>query len=93
MQTNLISRLIHATVPVTGGGEWVVLGEEEKHYQKCLECDFRLIWRLKKSSALGSPKVGGGSPDWDTIPICSVFFSDSSPYDKSTEMLELAVIY
>ena len=28
MQTNLISRLIHATVPVSGGGGGVVLGEE-----------------------------------------------------------------
>ena len=30
----------------------------------------------------GHPKVGGGgwSPDWDTIPNCSVFFSDSPIY-------------
>ena len=28
MHTNLISRLILATVPVPGGGEWVVLGEK-----------------------------------------------------------------
>ena len=28
MHTNLISRIIHATVPVPGGGEWVVLGEK-----------------------------------------------------------------
>ena len=26
---NLISRLIHTTVPVPGGGEWVVLGEKK----------------------------------------------------------------
>ena len=34
MHTNLISRLIHATVQVPGGGEWVVLGEEEKMFNK-----------------------------------------------------------
>ena len=27
MHIILISRLINATVPVTGGGEWVILGE------------------------------------------------------------------
>ena len=45
--------------------------------QKCIECDFRLIFRPKICFALGSPKVGGGggggSPDWDTIPNFSVF--------------------
>ena len=30
------------------GGEWVVLGEEEKNYQTFLDCDFRLIRRPKK---------------------------------------------
>ena len=34
MHTNLISRLIHATVPVPGGGEWVVLGERKICFTK-----------------------------------------------------------
>ena len=40
----------------------MVLGEDKIAYQKCLECDFRLIWRTKNISVLGSPKVGGGGP-------------------------------
>ena len=34
MHTNLISSLILATVPVPGGGEWVVLGEKKKKKKK-----------------------------------------------------------
>ena len=46
MHTNLISRLIHATVPVPEGGEWVVLGDTHFFLTKnVLECDLRLIWR------------------------------------------------
>ena len=74
MHTNLISRLMHATDPVPGGGEWVVLGEEKKIYQKCLYCDFRLIWRKKNKFCFRqSQSRGGGYPDWDTIPNFSVF--------------------
>ena len=40
-------------------GEWVVLGGEKCVYQKCLEYDFRLIWRPTNISVSGSPKVGG----------------------------------
>ena len=74
MHINLISRLIHATVPVPGGGEWVVLGEKNI-YQKCLECEFRLIRRPTKKFCFGESqsKGGGWSPDWDTIPNFSVF--------------------
>ena len=59
----------------------MVLGGEKNVYQKCLDCDFRLIGRPKKNSASGSPKVGGGggSPDWDTIPNFSVFFLVTPP--------------
>ena len=64
LHTNLISWLILATVPVPGGGEWVVLGEEKKCHQKCLDCDFRFIQRPTKNSASGSPKIGGGGVPW-----------------------------
>ena len=40
MHNNLISRLIHATVPVPGGGEWVVLGERRR--RKKLQKMFRV---------------------------------------------------
>ena len=55
MHTNLISRLTHATVPVSGGGVWVVLGGE-KNLPKILDCDFRLIWRPKKILLQAVPK-------------------------------------
>ena len=44
MHTNLIARLIHATVPVPGGGEGVILG------------DFFFIWRPKKILLMAIPK-------------------------------------
>ena len=42
----------------SSSSEWYWV-KKKKIYQKCLECDFRLIWRPKKISALDSPKVGG----------------------------------
>ena len=78
MHINQILRIIHATVPVPGGGEWVVLGEENLFYQNNLDCDFRLIRRPTKIllQAVG----GGGGPQIGTqSQIFLFFFSDSSP--------------
>ena len=54
-------------------------------YQNNLESDFRLIWRHKTNSALGSPKIEGrGDPQIATqSQFFSVFFSDSSPLTPS----------
>ena len=71
MHTNLISRFIHSTVPVPGGGGGDVIGEKKKNYQKKSQYDFRFIWR-PNNSALGHPKVGG-----DTIPNVAVFLVTS----------------
>ena len=68
MHANLISRLIHATVRVPGGGGGDGIGQKTK---------YRLIWRPKTISFWQS-QVGVGSQTWDTIPRVSV----SSPENK-----------
>ena len=73
MQTNLISMVILATVPVPGGEGGGDIGERKMFYQKCSQ--YVLGWfGDQTNSASGHPKVGGGrSRDWDTIAICSFF--------------------
>ena len=66
-------------------GDWVVLGEKIVFYQKCSDCDFRLIGRPKQISDLGSPKVGEGGRGFPRLghnPKFFCFFSDSSPEVK-----------
>ena len=58
MHTNLISRLIHATVPVPGGGEWVVLGEK-KMFTKNVYSMILGWFGDQQKSVFGSPKVEG----------------------------------
>ena len=70
----------------------MVLGEKKKIYQKCLDCDFRLIWRPTKFLLWVVPKVGGGVPRLGHNPkfVCVFFCSDSSP--DNLEVLQMWII-